>query len=390
MGNQVINRSIDVKGDIGAVFDALRKSLVGLKFTESAITWPTNMELRRGKGGIFVTKIHDCKTVLKVSLKQAGDNVDMLLDYNISLKGLFTGRDKEDIEAEILKIKHDLIGLAPQSTKDEILCDVCLTPIKKGENFCSNCGRSTTRQKAPTSAPEPKLEVMFDPNKVAFGVKIVDDVLYGGIPNNSSVLVTSMPCEEKDLMVTRFIETGLDQSENVVYISTDDAMMKNQKCSQKEKFFQVVCSAQADLMVAEGVKNITKVKGIDHLTELSMALTSLLNNISNSDKPGRLVLNILSDMLLSSQSLNTRKWMRETITKFKIKNFTILGILNPHMHSKEDANALLDLFDGQIDLYEKEEQGTAQMYMRVKRMNNAKYSSKETMLPREELVHRSA
>ena len=90
-------------------------------------------------------------------------------------------------------------------------------------------------------------------------------------------------------------------------------------------------------------------------------------------------------MLLSNQSVNTRKWLRETFTKFKTENFTILAVLNPFMHSKEETHALLDLFDGQIDIYEKEAQGLSRMFMRVKRMSNSRFGSKETVLIRDTL-----
>jgi KaiC/GvpD/RAD55 family RecA-like ATPase len=141
-------------------------------------------------------------------------------------------------------------------------------------------------------------------------------------------------------------------------------------------------------MIPPDVKNIVKVKGVENLTELSLALTSLLNNIpfkEQSSKPRRFVFDVLSDMLLSTQSVNTRKWLRETVTKFRVKNFTIIALLNPYMHSKEEVHALLDIFDGQIDLFEKEKEDTNRIFMRVKRMNNTKYSSKEVELAREDL-----
>jgi len=380
---------MEIMGDIGPVFDALKKLLVVMGFTESSLTWPTNMELRRGKGGLFVTNIKDCKTVLKVSLKQAHDNVDILFDYNIELRGMFTDKDNQDIQAELMKIKHALVDVAPSpAPKTPRVCEVCFTPLKVEDVFCPNCGRSTDKQKVTVSPPQQsKLEVSFDPTKVQFGQKGVDDILYGGIPNNSAIVITSPPCEEEDLLITRFIETGLDQSEIVVYSSVDNSMMKNQKAIENKAFYQLICNPQADLMVPEGIKNVTKVKGIEHLTELSVALTTLLNNISlTENKPRRLVLNILSDMLLSCHSVNTRKWLSETIAKFKTKNFTILAKLNPHMHSKEEASAVLDLFDGQIDIYEKEHEGSFKRYLRVKRMSNTQYSSKEVELVREDLL----
>ncbi len=384
-----ISKEMTVKGDIGAIYDALKRALNDEKFTELSEAWPTHMELTRGKGGLLSRSVQDCKTVLDASLTQVADHVNILLEYRFNIPASYLSNE---LDEEFLRVKQKITEAGAKSsvTKNKI-CDVCLSPIKEGENFCNNCGRSADRQKRVASvATEQPLNVVFDPNKIPFGQKVVDDVLYGGIPKNSVVLITSPACEEKDLIVTRFIETGLDQSETVVCLSADGMLKGNQKAIKNTGFYQVICNPQADLMVPEGTKNIVKVKGIEHLTELSLALTTLLNtvipNTEDAAKPRRFVLDILSDMLLSSQSVNTRKWLRETITKFKVKNFTVLAILNPHMHSKEEVHALLDLFDGQIDVYEKEQDGITNMYMRVKRMNNTTYSSKEIVLIREDLL----
>lgn len=393
-----IRKSMTVKGDIGPLFDALKRSLAEVKFSETSSKWPSYIEMARGKGGMFSKKMQEIKTVLKVSLKQAPEGVDILLEYNFNVPSSFMEKDNKDIEEEFLQIKHSIADTA-SAAKTDTVCDVCLTQIKMGEKFCSNCGRSVGRLKTslPQSAPAAtiesgsKLDVQFDPTKMPSGYKIVDDALYGGIPKNSAVVVTSPACEERDILLTKFIETGLDQKDIVVYISTDNVVMKNLKDVQAQKFYNVICNAQADLMVSADpatAKNITKIKGVDRLTELSMALTSLLNTISadaDETRPRRLVLSIISDMLLSSQAVNTRKWLTETITKFKVKNFTILALLNPYMHSKEEAHAIVDLFDGQIDLYEKDVGGIPKICMRVKRLSNSRYSSKEVELTREDL-----
>ena len=234
------------------------------------------------------------------------------------------------------------------------------------------------------------MQVSFDPNKVQFGQKTVDDALYGGIPKNSVVLITSPACEEKDIIVSRFIEAGLDQNEIVVSVSADNRGSQNSNIGKNKLFYQVICNAQADLDSTQCIaENCVKVKGVERLTELSVALTSLLNNITKNtenENPRRVVLDILSDTLLCNQSVNTRKWLRETITKFHQKQFTILAILNPHMHAKEETQSLLDLFDGQLDLYEKEIDGNALMFLRVKRLTNSRYSTKEIQLVREDLL----
>jgi len=319
--------------------------------------------------------------------------VNLLLEYTLGVPGSYVNKDDNEISREFLKLKHDLAGSAPaHAAATEKLCDVCLNPFVKGENFCRICGRSANREIAGTQQQAAEqLDVAFDPNKVAFGQKLVDDALYGGIPKNSVVLITSPACEERDLILTRFIETGLDQSEIVVCASSDVMMGDTDQLSQNPYFYQVVCNPQAELVTsASNPDHVIMVRGLERLTELSIAFTTLLNNISsnpeNNDKPKRLVLDIVSDTLLSNQSLNTRKWLRETITKFKVKNFTVLAMLNPHMHSTAECQALLDLFDGQIDIFEKESQGATSMCMRVKRLKNSRYSTRETILIRENML----
>lgn len=390
MANTVITKSMTVSGDIGATFDLVLKKLSSIGFAESSTVWPSDIELKRGKRGLLAKNIQEVKTTLRISLKQVSNNVNILLEFNFAVPPSYI--DENDVEQEFAKIKHEIIGSAsPHVTEKEKVCDVCLNPIAVGENFCRNCGRSATRQPAaPVEQSSEALAVVFDPNKVAFGQKTVDDALYGGIPKNGVLLITSTACEEKEIIVTRFVETGLDQSEIVVYIATDNKLGQNEKIIQSKSLYQVICNPQVDLGSLKcAIENSVQVRGVERLTELSVTLTTLLNNIekiSGQEKPKRLVIEILSDTLLSNQSVNTRKWLRETITKFKQKNFTILATLNPHMHSKEDVQSLLDLFDGQVEIYEKELQGEPRMFMRVKRLNNSRYSSKEVQLIRENLL----
>ena len=390
MGKTVITKNATAQGDIGAVFDVLKKNVEAVGFEEISTIWPTELEFKRGKGGMFATKIKDVKTVLKISLVQAAANVNLLFEYTLGVPSSFMDKNDNHIEDEFRKLKHGLSGIAaPQEDK---ICDVCLTPILRGENFCRSCGRSSQRNLTQTAGQNPsELDVTFDQSKIAFGFKELDDSLYGGIPGNSIVLITSPACEEKDLILTRFMETGLDDSGIIVYVSSD--LKTGQNKLESTEFYQVVCNSQAEVRRTSGdganTQNCVKISGVERLNELSLALTNLLNTISKNEdykeKPRRLVIDILSDMLLSNQSVNTRKWLRETFTKFKIENFTILAVLNPFMHSKEETQALLDLFDGQIDIYEKEAQGLSRMFMRVKRMSNSRFGSKETVLIRDTL-----
>lgn len=386
MGKTVITKSTPAKGDIGAVYDLVLKKLHELGYEDTSTIWPTEIVAKRGKGGMFAKSLDDAKTEIKTTLVQSSENVNIMFEYTLNVPSSFVDKDDNIIEKEFKKLKHELSGTMSQKAK---LCDVCLSPINADENFCRSCGRSATKSKNSESGEQ---EVIFDSNKIHFGIKMVDDALYGGIPKNSVVLITSPASEEKDNLLTKFVESGLDENGIVIYLASDFKMAQNDRISNNPEFFEIICNAQAEVRRTEqkGDMHCIKISGVERLNELTSSITTMLGNVSKQDdfdnKQKRIVIDVLSDMLLSNQSVNTRKWLRETITKLKAKGFTILALLNPHMHTKEDTQALLDLFDGQINIYEKEIHGNSRFFMQVKRMNNSKYSSKETILIKENLT----
>jgi hypothetical protein len=47
--------------------------------------------------------------------------------------------------------------------------------------------------------------------------------------------------------------------------------------------------------------------------------------------------------------------------------------MDPQMHPEQDVRAVLDLFEGEINIYEIEAEPSAQKYLRIKKMTNEKY-----------------
>lgn len=62
------------------------------------------------------------------------------------------------------------------------------------------------------SEPKPAaidvLEVAL-PGRIATGHEGLDDLLFGGIPENCQVILTSPSCDEKDLLIRSFLESGM-------------------------------------------------------------------------------------------------------------------------------------------------------------------------------------
>jgi len=64
----------------------------------------------------------------------------------------------------------------------------------------------------------------------------------------------------------------------------------------------------------------------------------------------------------------------------KSEGFTTLAVIDPQVHSSEELHAILGLFDGKINLLEKETEAGIERYLRIKKMSNQKYSEDEIRL----------
>ena len=96
--------------------------------------------------------------------------------------------------------------------------------------------------------------------------------------------------------------------------------------------------------------------------------------------PRRICLNVISDILLEHGPVRTRKWLSELLSLLYSEGFTVLAVINPKMHPSEDVQAILGLFDGEINIRERETVKELQRFIKIKRMSNQKYLKNEIVL----------
>jgi KaiC/GvpD/RAD55 family RecA-like ATPase len=72
------------------------------------------------------------------------------------------------------------------------------------------------------------------------------------------------------------------------------------------------------------------------------------------------------------------------MTELKSAGFTILAAVDPRMHPSEELYSILGLFEGEINLYEKETEEGLQRYLKIKKMSNQKYMQNELPLKKED------
>ena len=205
----------------------------------------------------------------------------------------------------------------------------------------------------------------------------------------SAVVLTSPSCNERDLLIKSYLETGAKKGEVTFYVTTDPGMAKP-LAEFQSSFCLFVCNPQADAII-EGSPNVIKLKGVENLTDISIALTSAMRKLDPSVKgPRRACIDIVSDALLQHHAVQTRKWLAALTTELKSMGFTTLAVVDPRMHPPEELYAILGLFEGEVDIREREtEKGTAR-FLKIKRMSNQEYLEDELLLKKEDLHRKNS
>jgi tetratricopeptide (TPR) repeat protein/KaiC/GvpD/RAD55 family RecA-like ATPase len=220
---------------------------------------------------------------------------------------------------------------------------------------------------------------------VCTGYADLDKLLCGGLRSSSAVVLVSPSCNERDSLINSFLKTGAERGEVTFYLTTSARAAKALAEEFQSGFYLFVCNPQADA-IAESSPNVFKLKGVENLTEISIALTSAIHKLDASPKgPRRACIDIVSDALLQHHAVQTRKWLTALLPELRSAGFTTLAVIDPQMHPSDELHAIIGLFEGEINLYEKETEKGSEKFLKIKKMANQRYLKDELLLKEEDM-----
>ncbi len=203
--------------------------------------------------------------------------------------------------------------------------------------------------------------------KVSTGYGRLDEVLQGGFLAGSTVVLSAPASDEVPILLRNFLASGSEDSLLICRtLSSAETLAKS------EKVKALVCSDKP----VSPASNIVPGKGIENLTELNLAITDAVNSL----QPKRLVIDTLSDILLRHKALQTRKWLTELLERLRAKGITTFAVLNPYIHAAEEAQAVIDLFDGNLEIIEKQTEEGLKKLIRIKWMHGIEAVENEFLL----------
>ena len=237
-----------------------------------------------------------------------------------------------------------------------------------------------------TSEPEPvKVSVVEAAHrKISTGYNDLDSLLLGGIPENYAIILTSLSCDERDLLIKKFLEAGAEKEQITFYVTIEASGVRKLAEKFQSNFYVFICNPQADQII-KSAPNIFKLKGVENLTDINIALTSALRTLSLSEDKKRACIEIISDVLLQHRAIQTRRWLTGLMPELRSRGFTTLAVMNPQMHTPQEVQAILGLFEGEINIYEKETKKGLRKHLRIKKMFGQRYLESEMPLVRDRL-----
>jgi len=317
-----------------------------------------------GKEAVSLTKIED--------LVPAGFQLIMKPEYSQFEDMQLTMKGKRLDPLKTEEIKFTLRSFKKGSTeiKPRIICVDCT-----GHQISNN--------------PEP---VAFNVSgavlagRVPTGYFELDNLLFGGIPESYAVILASPSSDEEELLIKRFLETGVRDGQTTYFITGEVGNVADLAEEFRESLHLFLCNPRAELMI-KSLPNVYKLKGVESLTEIDIALLKSFRTLDGTQhSPRRACITVISDVLLQHHAVVTRKWLSGLLPDLKAKGFTTLAAINPQMHPQEEVQAILGLFEGEIRISERETDKGLEKILRIRKLYNQRYLDNEISVTREELT----
>ena len=231
---------------------------------------------------------------------------------------------------------------------------------------------------------KPKFEIL--PDRITTGFEELDALLLGGIPEKHAVVLAAPANDERELLVTRYLEAGAEAGEITFHLTTEAGNAKVLAEKHPTNFHIVLCNPQADTII-QNLPNVYKLKGVENLTEIDIALTKAFRTLNNSAAgTRRICIDLVSDVLLQHHTVTARKWLSSLLPTLKGKSFTTLAVVDPQMHPAEEIQAILALFNGEMRVSERETARGTEKVLRIRKLSGQKYVENEIVLNKEKLA----
>lgn len=195
--------------------------------------------------------------------------------------------------------------------------------------------------------------------KMETGVKRLDELLDGGLPEQSCTMVVGPPFLGKDVLTRMFVLQGLRQGTPALMVCTDasasEVAMRLTDIDPdvpqylEKGLLRFVDTYSRTIGEDEEHPCAEYVDGTLNLSAISAAVNAAERKLLETSNSHRLVFDSLSTLLAYTNPQTTFRFLQVLIGKTKRAGATSLMLLESGMHAEADVQMLKHLMDGFIE-----------------------------------------
>ncbi len=193
---------------------------------------------------------------------------------------------------------------------------------------------------------------------IATGIKKLDELLGGGLPPKSTILLIGPPGSGKSTFCQQFIYVGLKNTEPAFYITLDaspEDVSKNMQefkwditpfMKQKKMYFLDAYSWK--IGGGKETESVRVINGGLDINNINMTLADILEKINANSKRG--IFDSVSTLLLYTPQELVVRFIPILVAKAKNLNSTQILVLEEGVHEEKLVNTLSYMVDGVIKM----------------------------------------
>lgn len=195
--------------------------------------------------------------------------------------------------------------------------------------------------------------------KISTGVKRLDELLDGGLPQGSATLVYGPPFIGKETLARLFLCAGLRAGAPGILVVTGasaaearaqmGALDPHYAEAEKGGLVRFVDAYSRSIGADEPSPGVEYVDGPFNLNELSTAVNTAQGKALQQDHGHRLVLDSVSTLIAYTNPQTTFRFLQVFLGKARRAGATSLLLLEKGMHSEADVQMIKHLMDGVVE-----------------------------------------
>lgn len=189
--------------------------------------------------------------------------------------------------------------------------------------------------------------------RVSTGIEGLDDMLNGGFPSNSTVILMGDEGTGKEEFVNQFIYEGLQGEEQGMYVTLDDT--PDAVKDDAEYYGWGLAEYEDDLVFVDGYSWQAggsdarfALEGLSDLNQMNMTFTDALNALDDGKK--RVAMHSASTLLLYTDPTSAVKFLQVVGAKSTGAGGALIITLEEGMHDDQTLSTVNHVADGVIKL----------------------------------------